>query len=121
MRGDERVGELDGDVEHAIGRERRFSQQLVERPPFKQLADEKRLPIVLARIVHGADVRVRHERRQPRLTPEPFDRPRSRRLVLAEELDGDIPIEPQVARPVDLRRTVTANRLKKLVMREALR
>ena len=44
VRGDERIGELDPELDHAIRRQRALGfDHLVQRAPFEQLADEERL------------------------------------------------------------------------------
>ena len=103
MRGAERIGQLHADVEQ---RDRpaggRVGNHLVECASLEQLADQKRLSVVLAGVVNGADVRVRDERGEARLAVEAIDRAGSGYLLRPQQLDGDFALEPQVACAIDL-------------------
>ena len=117
--GVERVRQLRGDVEQAIPRQRPAREHVVERPSLEQLADQERLAVFLARIVHRADVRMGDQRGDARLAPEALASPRDRGDFLGpKQLDGDVAIEPQVARPIDLAGAVAADGLEKLVVRD---
>ncbi len=75
VRGDQRIGELDAEVDDALGCQRPFGlDRLVEGAAVEELADEKRLSVLFAGIVDGADVRVRDERCDPRFTAEALER-----------------------------------------------
>ena len=115
----ERIGDLQPEIQHAIPHERRSGNDLVERRPFEQFAHEERLTGFLAGIMNGADVRVRYQRRDARFAPESLDSLGPRHHFPAQQLYGDIAIEAQVACPIDFRGAVAANRLQKLVMRDA--
>ena len=70
VRGVERLGDLDREVEHPRGRQRSFFDQLLDGPPFEQLHHDERLPVVLAELVDRADVRVLQGGGEPRLALE---------------------------------------------------
>ena len=46
------------------------------------------------------------------------ERPRLRDFLRAQQLERDVALEPQVAGPVDFRRTVAADPFEHLVMRD---
>ena len=64
---------------------------------FEELANDERLTVLFARFVH-ANVRVRNERRDPRLVMKPVDRAGAGHLLRSQQLDRDLAIEPQIAR-----------------------
>ena len=118
----ERVGDLQPDVDHAVRRQRSLGgNRLVERPPFEQLADEERLPIRFAGVVDGADVRMRDERCDPRFAPEALERARPRHFFRTQQLDRDVALEAQIARPIDFGRPVASDPGQDLVVRYAKR
>jgi hypothetical protein len=119
MRRAERVGDLKADIEHALERERRSRDHLVERGTVQQLADEEYLSVFLPRIMNGADVRMGDERRDPCLAPEARDGLRPRQQFRAKELDGDFALETQVVRAVDFRGTIAADGVEELVVGDA--
>ena len=119
MRRAKRVGDLKADIEHAFERQRRSRDHFVERGTFQQLAHEEYLSVFLARIMHGADVRVGDERRDPCFAPEPRHGLRPRHQFRAKELDGDVALETQVVRAVNLRRAVAADGVEQLVVGDA--
>ena len=94
----------------------RSGDDVVERAPFEELADDERLAVLFTRFVHRAHVRVRNERRDPRFVMKPVDRAGAGHLLRSQQLDRDLAIEPQVARAIDLGRAVTADGLKELVV-----
>ena len=58
VRGFERVGDLDAEIEKLLGLERAAFDAMLERFAFEQLHGDERLAIVLANFVNRADVRM---------------------------------------------------------------
>ena len=70
MRGVQRVGNLDPDVEQRIHAERAGGEPILQRRALQVLHDDERTPVLLADVVDGADVRVVQRRRRPRFARE---------------------------------------------------
>ena len=117
MNGVQRVGQLRRDVEQPIAGQRTARDDLVERPAFEQFADQERLAGFLTRLVDRADVRMADQRREARLAAKELHGARPGDFLGPEQLDGDLAIEPQVARPENLAGAVAADRLQELVVR----
>ena len=118
----EGIGNLQPDVDNAVRRQWSLGgNRLVERPPFEQLADKERLPIRFAGVVDGADVRMRDERCDPRFPPEAVERAWPSLFFRTQDLDRDIALEAQIARPIDFRRPVASDPGQDLVVRYAKR
>ena len=67
------------------------------------------LPVLLAGIVHGADVRVRDQRSDVGLPPESLERVGPVHFLGPEDLDRDVAFEPEIAGAIDFGRAVTAD------------
>ena len=72
-----------------------------EAPPVDELHDEKRLRVRLDVVVDADDVVARERRKRPRLPREPAAPILLRRDERPQELDGDVALEPRVARAPD--------------------
>ena len=104
-----------------VRRARSSADQLVEGASFEKLADEKCLPAFVAGIVHGADMRMGHERGDPGFTMEAIERPGPGHLLGSKQLDRHFALEPQVAGAEYLGGTVAADRADQLVVGDAMR
>ena len=80
VRGVERIGDLHGEVEQRVDRQRRAVDAVAQRLAVEQLHDEERQIAVPADVVERADVRVVQRRGRPGLALEPLER----RRILAE-------------------------------------
>src|SRR5687767_6126619 len=119
MSGEERVGELDPEVDDELRCERTLRlDHLVERAAVEQLADEKRPSVLLAGVMDRADVRMGDERCDPRFATEPLERLRLRHHLAPQELERHVSFQTQVARAVDLGRTVASDLFAHLVVRD---
>ena len=121
VHGGDAVDQLDGEVEHAAPpRSGPAGQHLVERPAAEELADQERLAVLLARVVHRADVRMADERRDVRFAAEAVARFRGLGELGRQQLDRDVAIEPQIARAVDRRVLVAPQPLEQPVVRDGV-
>ena len=116
--GAQRPGELDGQLQDAIGRQGATRQQLVEALARQQLAHDERLPVVLAPVVHGADVRMRDERGDVGLPPETVDRLLRRVRAATQHLERHGALQPGITCTPGLDRPVLADELEQLVVRD---
>ena len=114
--GVQRIRQLLGNVEQPVARERTARDDVVERSPFEQFADEERLAGFLTRFVHRTDVRMGDQGSEARLAAKELHRPWTGDFLGAKQLDSDFAIEPQVARPEDLAGAVAADWLQELVV-----
>ena len=93
MRGVERLGDLNREVNHPRRRQRPILDQVLEGPPFEQLHHDERLPVVLAELVNRTDVRVLQGGSEPRLALEPRQPLRRRNGFGAQQLDRHLASE----------------------------
>ena len=96
VRGLERIGRLDGQVEQERDRQRRAVDAVAQRLPVEQLHDEERQIAMPPDVVERADVRVVQRRGRPGLTLEPFERRRIGRELRRQKFDRDLTAEPRV-------------------------
>ena len=91
------VGELNGELEQQVVRERLPFDEVAQRHAFEQLHDDERLaPVVLVDVVDGADVRMIQRGGGPRFAVESLQRVRLGDERLGQELQGNHPREPRV-------------------------
>ena len=98
----QRVGQLLAVREDLVERQRAMGQPLAQRLPLDQFHGDVRLVVGLADVVHRADVGMIELGGQARFTHEP--RPGG---LIGHRLGGqyfqrDLPLEPRIARAVDL-------------------
>ena len=96
MRGVQRVGNLDPDVEQRIQAERAGGKPILQRRALQVLHDDERTPVLLADVMDGADVRVVQRRRRPRFTRESAQCVRIRRELVGDELERHRAAESRV-------------------------
>ena len=102
VRGVERVGDLDAEVEDLVGLERPADDEpVLQRFAFHQLHDDEGLPVRLVDVVDRADVRVLERGSGPRLALEALERLRVPRDVLGKELQSDVAPQARVLGAVD--------------------
>ena len=103
MRGVERVGDLDGEVEQSWLRQRRPPPaRACSVCPSSSSIDQEALALVLAEVVDRADVRMVQRRGGARFALEALDRAAASCVSRAgQELERDVPSEPQVLGAID--------------------
>ena len=115
----EGVRDLNRDLQRLVDRQRPFLQPVGERFALEILHDEKRRAVVLSYVVERADMRVGQLRDGSRFPVQPALELRVRSERSAQDLDGDGPVEPRVARLVDFAHAPRAERREDLVGAEA--
>jgi hypothetical protein len=106
----ERTRDLDGVGDGlADGQAPASLDALLERLALDVLEDDVRAAVVLARVDHGDDVRVRELRHGARLAPEALDLVGVGRDLAMQELDRHRPLEGHVERAVDRRHPARAH------------
>ena len=98
----ERVGNLDGDLQRLVERQRALRQASASVSPSRYSMTRNAVPSLLADVVEGADVRMVELRDRPRLALEALAELRIGRERVGQDLDRDGAIEARVAGPVDL-------------------
>jgi hypothetical protein len=83
VRGVQRVGNLDPQVEQFVDLQRLAAEAVLEGFSFQLLHHDKGLAFVLANLVHRADIRVVQRRGGPRLAPKTFEE-----LAVVDEFFG---------------------------------
>jgi hypothetical protein len=73
VRGIERVGDLDAEIEHALERQRTTRDFLLQRVAVEQLHHDEGLAVVLADVVNHADVRMIQRRGDARFAAEALE------------------------------------------------
>ena len=116
----EGVGDLTAEVEHHIDRQRSAVDPAAERAALEQLHHEKRQAVVLADVVHRADVRVIQRGRRARLALKSLGGDRILQQLRGEELDGDLASEAGVFGAIDHTHTALANLVDDSVMGDSL-
>jgi hypothetical protein len=111
----QRVADLDGGAQELGGRHRTLLQPPGQRVALDELHDEVVGPFVAAHVVQRADVRMREARHRARLPLEPFAQIGAVGCPGGQHFDRDIPVEPRVARAVDLPHAARAERREDLV------
>ena len=97
----ERVGHLHGNLDQRPEFEGPAVEPLVERFALEQLHRQVALAAFLIEAVDGADVGMVERGRGAGFAPEPFERLGRRRVAGRQHLDGHLPAELGVLRPVD--------------------
>ena len=98
----ERVGDLHGDFQRLVQRERSLFESGRERLPVEVRHDDEMGAAGFTDVVDAADVRMVERRDRPRFPFEPLPQIGIAGDVWLQHLDRDAAIEPRVARFVDL-------------------
>ncbi len=101
MRGVERVGDFEAEVEDALERQRAAPDFLLERVAVEQFHHDEPLPGVFAHVVDRADVGVIERRGEARLTLESIERLRVGGELGRQELERDLTPQSGVFRAVN--------------------
>ena len=99
MRGAKRVGDLDGQFEKDVGRERSAAQLVLERAAFEPLHDDELLAVgfrSFSNVMNRADVRMVQRRGRLRFALKTAHRLSVSREFRGEKLQGDSPTEAQI-------------------------
>ena len=114
MRVRERVGDLERVAARHIERQRAAVQTLLQRDALHELHAQVGAAVVLADVVHVADIRMRESRRLPRLGEQARV---GRRVAAApQHLEGVIALEPQMPRAVHVAHAAGSQPLADLVV-----
>ena len=120
MRVVQRVGDLDGGAQREWQRQRAVLQSPREGRAVDILHHQEDGRAVLTDVMERADIRMRDAGDGARFVAEPFDPAAGRVHELArEQLDGDGPIEPRIARTVDFAHSPGTERCQDLERAEA--
>ncbi len=98
----ERIGNLNGQLQQLRHGQRPGFEPGVQRLPFEQLHHQVAVPVVLADVVDGRDVRMVERRDRARLAFEPPQPVAVGREGGRQDLDRDAAPEPRIARTIDL-------------------
>ena len=120
MRGVQAVGDLDGEREEALRRQRALRQDLVEGRALEQLHRDEVVAVLCSDVVDRADVRVVQDRGRARLALESLDGLRPVEHLLGDELQGDVTAEPDVLGLVDDAHAALAEHLENAVVGDRL-
>ena len=104
-----RLGNLFGDGQRLIDRNRPLRDAVCERRPFDQLHDERLHAVRLLKAVDVGDVRMVQRGEDLRLSLESSESVRVRREGIGQHLQGIVPLEPRVMRSPDLAHAALAN------------
>ena len=120
MRVVQRIGDLDGDAQRERQRQRAVLQPPREGHAVDVLHHQEDRRAVLTDVMERADIRMGDAGDGARFVAEPFD-PAARRVheLAREQLDGDGPIEPRIARTVDFAHSPGTERCQDLERAEA--
>ena len=100
MRSDERVGNLDGDVEKLVEFHGLAAETLLQTLAFQLLHDDERVAVVVVNLVDGADVGVVQLRGSACFTLEPLERLAIVDEGVRDELEGHVAAKTSVFRLV---------------------
>ncbi len=120
VRGVERIGDLARDIHGLRDRDATGREALCERRSFDQLENERADASRLFETVNSADVLVVERREKLCFTSEPGDALGVAGELRRKDLDRDIPIQPGVARAIDLAHATLAEGADDLVRAELL-
>ena len=102
MRGADRVGQRDGQVEHAIERQPFGRDHLLERLTVDELEREKRHAVRFLDGMDRDDVRMIERGRGARLALEALAAIGIERKLAREHFERDVPLQPGVVGEIDL-------------------
>ena len=119
VRGDERVGHGDHQVQHLRQRQPAWSDERVEVPPLDQLHGDEECASRLLDGVQGDDVGVIESGHRRGFTLEASEPVRRGRHSCGQHLDRDVPLEAWIARAIHLAHPARAERGDDLVGPEA--
>jgi hypothetical protein len=102
VRAVERRGDVDGDAQRALERQRAARDQAGQRLALEQLHDQIRRRPFAADVVERADVRMIQRRDRARLALEARAQVLALGDALRQDFDRYLPVEARVARAVDL-------------------
>jgi hypothetical protein len=96
VRGVQRVGHLNRQVEPLIRPDRLGRDALAQRLPFQQLHRQERPSLVFADIVNDANVGMVQGRGSPRFALEPLERCMISGVIIRQKLERDGSAQPRV-------------------------
>src|ERR1022692_1051820 len=114
------VGDLDGPVEQGFEQQGLVANAMLQRGALQEFHRQERMPVVLADLVEGTDVRMIDGCRGARFLPEAFDRYAVASHFLREKFQGDFPAEFQVLGAIDDAHATAAKFLDNPVVRDVL-
>ena len=117
VRGVERVGDLDGQLQKGIIIQGLARDALLERLAFEQFHDDEGLRIVLVNLVNGADVRVVQGGGGASFPLKPLHGLVITRHLIGQELDGHVPAQACVFSFINDTHPTAAEFFKNPVMR----
>ena len=109
------LGRLRGDIEQPAQRQRPAVDDGPEGFALHQLRDDVGLPVVLADIVDRDDVGMIERGERPGFLLEPLPAHGIARDVRRQDLDGDGPVQPLIARPPDFAHAAFAELIENFV------
>ena len=118
--GVEAFGDLHRDIQQALQIEALPRDPVLQCLALEDLHDDERAAGVLVDLVNGADVPVIQGRCCPRLAVEAFERLRIGGGAVGQELDGDVPAQPQVFGPIDDAHSAGAELRRHAIVRDCL-
>ena len=110
------IGNLNADLHHALRAQRAVGHHFAQAAALEQLHHHERTAAGLADVVDGADVGVIERRGGLRLPPEALERLGVEGPIVAEELEGDLPLQPDIFGLVDHPHATAAQRAEDGVM-----
>ena len=120
VRGVERVGNFDGQVEQQLGVQRLARNAMLQGHAVEEFHRDKRLAVVIADFVNGADVRMVQGGSGARLATKALEGRRVLRQFLRQKLQRDEPAELDVFGLVDDAHPATAKLAQDAVVRNGL-
>ena len=102
VRGIERVGNLDGEIERPPGFKPAGGDNVLQSFAFQALHHDKAAAIVLADVVNGADVRMIQAGSRLRFALKAFERLRAASQIFGEEFERHGTLEAHVLGLIDL-------------------
>ena len=123
MRGDQRFGDVAGDIQALLERQGTATQSRGERLPFHQFHDQigdvRASNACVTNIVQRADARVGQLRDRARFTLQRFAASAGIAELAGQHFDRDIAVEPCITRAIHLTHAASANQLDDLECAEA--
>ena len=120
MRGIERVGNFDGERQQRVQFQRAPRDQVLQGHAIEKLHGDKRLAILLADVVDGADVGMVQRGCGLRLALKAAERLRILGDFIGQKLEGDEAVQPRVFGFVDHTHPAAAQLLDDAVVRDGL-